>query len=541
MRVPVRTVLLTAAALAGLVSAGCAKRDNEAFYQSGLIYCSESNPVNFNPQLDTSGTTSDATSHQIYDRLLDFDPESGRIVASLASSWLVSEDGLTYTFQLRKDIEFHTTKYFTPTRPFNADDVIFSINRWRLPSHPFHNVSGGRYPYFESLGIAENIAAVNRVNGYRVEIQLRQRDSSFLANLATDFSVILSKEYADKLMSIGVPERIDHFPIGTGPFKFGSYRKDHYIRYSRNSTYWRGIASTERLIYDITPRSSLRLAKLITGECDAIAFPAQTELDIIRNSEELTLAEKPGLNIGFWAFNTERPPFDNPDVRRALAFAIDKNTLLEAVYFDSATRAKTLLPAASWAYQPDADDTAYNPVLARKLLDDAGVEPGFSMTIWAMPVERAYNPNAAKMAELIQRYLADVGITVTIVSYDWTTFRRHLREGLHDSVLIGWSADNGDPDNFYRPLLSCGAIPSGTNRAMWCDEQYDELLNEALQTEDIRRRRAIYQQVNRLLYEKLPLVPIAHAYRYQAYRSDLEGMIINPFGGVRFGGVNKAQ
>lgn len=539
MTVRANALLLLSSAL--LVLTGCSKTENNAFYQSGIVYCSESNPVFFNPQLDTSGTTSDATSHQIYDRLLDFDPNNGRIVPSLATSWMVSDDGLTYTFQLRKDVTFHTTPYFTPTRNFNADDVLFSINRWRLPSHPFHNVSGGRYPYFESLGLAENIANVERVNGYRVEITLYNRDSSFLANLATDFSVILSAEYGDRLMDRGIPERIDHFPVGTGPYIFDDYRKDHYIRYIRNDNYWKHEDSAKRLIYDITPKSSLRLAKLLTSECDAIAFPAQTELDVIRSHEELTLSEKPGLNIGFWAFNTQRPPFDNPDVRRALAFAIDKNTLLEAVYFDSATRAKTLLPAASWAYQGDADDTAYNPVLARKLLDDAGVEPGFSMTIWAMPVERAYNPNAAKMAELIQRYLADVGIRAEIVSYDWATFRRHLREGLHDSVLIGWSADNGDPDNFYRPLLSCGAIPSGTNRAMWCNEDYDKLLNEALETEDIERRKAIYQQVNRLLYERLPIVPIAHAYRYQAFRNELNGMTINPYGGVRFGGVTKSQ
>ena len=530
-------VILTTA----LVVAACSKSPQESFYQSGIVYCSESNPVNFNPQLDTSGTTSDATSHQIYGRLLDFEPDTGRIVPSLAESWLVSDDGLTYTFQLRKDVHFHTTEYFTPSRTFNADDVLFSINRWRLPSHPYHNVSGGRYPYFESLGLAENIANVSRINGYRVEITLHRRDSSFLANLATDFSVILSEEYAQYLLNRGVPERIDHFPLGTGPFKFDSYRKDHHIRYQRNDEYWKNETTAQHLIYDITPKSSLRLAKLITGECDAIAFPAQTELDIIRNRENLLLAEKPGLNIGFWAFNTQRPPFDNPDVRRALAFAIDKNTLLEAVYLGSATRAKTLLPGASWAYQEDADDTAYNPVLARQLLDDAGVEPGFTMTIWAIPVERAYNPNAAKMAELIQRYLADVGIRATIVTYDWTTFRRHLREGLHDSVLIGWAADNGDPDNFYRPLLSCGAIPSGTNRAMWCNNDYDKLLNEALQTEDTAQRKAIYQQVNRLLYEQLPIVPIAHAYRYRAYRDELEGMTINPYGGVRFGGVSKAQ
>lgn len=570
---------LTVALCTALLIVSCAKQNKKAFYNTGIIYCSESNPVTFNPQLDTSSTTSDATSHQLYDRLLDFDPDSGRIVPSLASSWLVTNDGLTYAFQLRRDVKFHQTHYFTPTRNFNADDVIFSINRWRLPSHPYHSVSGGRYPYFESLGLAQNIASVERVNGYRVEITLHRRDSSFLANLATDFAVILSQEYATTLFEAGSPSKIDILPVGTGPFKFESYRKDRFIKYLRHEDYWRkselrgddnvassadefdnrsnvdanwqdnlqlngnisndDVAHVQQLIFDITPRSSLRLAKLMTGECDATAFPAQTELEVIRARNDLTLAEKPGLNIGFWAFNTQRPPFDNPDVRRALAAAIDKNTLLEAVYFDSATRAKTLLPAASWAFQNDADDTAYNPVLARQLLANAGVNEGFSMTIWAMPVERAYNPNATKMAELIQRYLQDVGIEATIVSYDWATFRRHLQDGLHDSVLIGWSADNGDPDNFYRPLLSCGAIPSGTNRAMWCDEDYDRLLNEALKTDDIDERTAIYHQVNRLLYERLPLVPIAHAYRYQAYREELNGVVINPFGGVRFGGVEK--
>ena len=531
---PLLLCLLTLTAISA-----CSKKDTDKFYQSGILYCSESAPVNFNPQLDTSATTSDATAHQLYDRLLDFDAETGRIVSSLASSWRVSEDGLTYTFQLRKEVAFHSTSYFTPSRTFNADDVLFSINRWRQPGHPFHDISGGRYPYFESLGIAQNIQTVKRINGYRVEIILKERDSSFLANLATDFSVILSKEYADTLVNRSQPERIDHYPVGTGPYKFESYRKDHYIRYRAHEAYWQDKDSTDRLIYDITPKSSLRLAKLMTGECDAIAFPAQTELDIIRNRPDLELAEKPGLNVGFWAFNTQRPPFDNPDFRQALAHAIDKNTLLEAVYFDSASRAKSLLPVASWAYQNDAEDTAYNPVLAKRLLDKAGIEPGFTMTIWAMPIERAYNPNAAKMAELIQRYLSDVGINVNIVTYDWTTFRRHLREGLHDSVLIGWSADNGDPDNFYRPLLSCGAIPSGTNRAMWCNERYDELLNQALETEDLAKRKAIYMQVNALLNKELPIVPIAHAFRYQAYRKELKGMQINPYGSIRFGGVTK--
>ncbi|MFC3095007.1 ABC transporter substrate-binding protein [Alteromonas sediminis] len=524
-----------------LLLLGCTEQSDWVKAQSAIIYCSESDPVTFNPQLDTGATTSDATAHQIYSRLLDFDPETGQIVPALASSWSISNDGLVYIFQLRKDVNFHMTRYFTPSRTFNADDVIFSFNRWRDPAHPYHRVSGGQYPYFDSLGLADNIEDIKRINGYRIEIHLKQRDSSFIAHLATDFSVILSAEYGDHLLSQNKPEKIDRFPIGTGPFKFVSYQRGQAIRYRAHAGYWGQTQTADTLIFDITQKSSLRMAKLITGECDAIAFPSQSELSVIRERADLTLTQQPALNIGFWAFNTQKPPFDNPDVRRALAYAIDKNTLLETVYLGNATRAKTLVPSASWAFHESSHDTAYNPVLSRQLLDRAKIPRGFTMTIWAMPVERSYNPNARKMAELLQQYLADVGINAQIITYDWNTFREKLGKGEHQSVLIGWSADNGDPDNFYRPLLSCDAIPSGTNRAMWCNEEYDRLIYSALQTDDVEARQAIYEDVNELLYENLPLIPIAHALRYQVYRNELKGLRINPYGGVRFAGVIKAQ
>lgn len=506
---------------------------------SGVVYCSEGSPSSFNPQLDTSGTTSDASAHQIYDRLLDFDPLTGKIVPGLASSWLVSDDGLTYTFQLRKRVNFHKTEYFTPKRQFNADDVMFSIDRWRVADHPYHKVSGGVYPYFTSLGLNDIIKDVKRINGYRVELELNRPDSSFLANLATDFAVILSAEYADQLALVDQKKRIDSYPVGTGPFKFISFRKNRFIRFQRHLGYWKHQRAPQKLIYDITQSSSLRLAKLMTGECDAIAFPAHSELSIIQQRADLRLDDKPGLNVGFWAFNTSKAPFDNPEVRKALAMAIDKNTLIEAVYFGSAVAAKGLLPPSSWAYQSELVDTNYNPIMAKKLLEENGISDGFSMNIWAMPVERAYNPNARKMAELMQNYLQQVGIEVNIVSYEWSTFRQRLKQGLHDSVLIGWSADNGDPDNFYRPLLTCSAIDSGTNRAMWCSPEYDSYINEALKYSDIEQRSIYYHKANQLLNEQLPLFPIAHANRYQAYRNDLGGVVINPFGGIRFGDVEK--
>jgi cationic peptide transport system substrate-binding protein len=504
-----------------------------------IVFCSEGSPASFNPQLDTSGTTVDASSHQIYDRLIDFDPVTGDIVPALATSWLASDDGKTYTFQLRKKVSFHQTQTFTPTRFFNADDVLFSIDRWRLADHPYHAISGGSYPYTDSLDLGSLITQVKRLNGYRVEITLNKPESSFLANLATDFSVILSAEYANKLISRNQKELIDHKPIGTGPYQLSSFRQDHYIRYKKHLEYWRQIELTDKLIFDITPSSSLRLAKLLTAECDAIALPAHSELEVIRKQENLVLDEKPGLNIGFWAFNTSKPPFDNPKVRRALGMAIDRNVLIEAIYYNNAITAKNIVPPTSWAFQADVKPLSYNPSAAKKLLREQGIPDGFSMNVWAMPVQRAYNPNAIKMAELIQAYLQEVGIQVNIISYEWSTFRERLTEGLHDSVLIGWSADNGDPDNFYRPLLSCAAIKSGTNRAMWCSQEYDLLINQALEYTEISERTYFYGKANELLAEQLPLIPIAHASRYQAYRKELSGLVINPYGGVRFGGVKK--
>jgi cationic peptide transport system substrate-binding protein len=506
---------------------------------SGIVYCSEGSPTGFNPQLDTSGTTVDASSHQIYDRLLDFDPLSGNVLPGLASSWDISEDGMRYTFQLRKNVEFHHTAYFTPSREFNADDVIFSFDRWRLIDHPYHYVSGGAYPYVDSLSLDELIVSINRINAYRVEFILNKPQSSFLANLATDFAVILSAEYGEKLLESKQAERIDNFPIGTGPYKFVSFRQDSFVRYVRNDNYWQPLRLTEKLIFDITPSSSLRLAKLITGECDAIGLPAHSELDIIRQSKGLVLDEKPGLNVGFWAFNTAKPPFDKAEVRRALAMAIDKNAIIEAIYFDSAVPAKNIVPPTSWAFQAEQKSISYNPSGAKKLLADNGVKPGFTMEIWAMPVERAYNPNAIKMAELIQGYLQAVGIKVDIVSFEWSTFRERLKQGIHDSVLIGWSADNGDPDNFYRPLLSCGAINSGTNRAFWCSPEYDVLINQALQYTGIEDRQYFYFKANELIAQEVPLLPIAHASKYQAFRSELVGFEINALGGVKFAGAVK--
>ena len=316
--------------------------------EQGLVYCSEGDPSVFNPQLTTIGTTIDATSNQLYNRLVEYNPRLGKLEPALAKSWSISDDGRTYTFALRDDVVFHQTKFFKPSRLFSAIDVAFSFNRIITPTHPYHDVSGGNYPFFNSIDLPNTINRIEVIDPHTVTFHLSSRDSSFLANLATDFAVILSQEYGDYLLSAGQPQLIDIKPVGTGPFILESHYKDNFIRYKSNEHYWNGAPQIKQLVYDITPKSTNRIAKIMTGDCDVSALPQSSELDVIRRNIKLELQVQTGLNVAYWAFNNQAPPFDRLIVRQALAHAINKRAIVKAVYYGSATTAKTVFPPLSW-------------------------------------------------------------------------------------------------------------------------------------------------------------------------------------------------
>ncbi|MDN7123614.1 ABC transporter substrate-binding protein [Pseudidiomarina sp. 1APP75-32.1] len=502
--------------------------------RNGIVYCSEGNPESFNPQLGTSGTTIDATSAQLYDRLLDYDDAQQKFRPALAESWQALDQGKRYRFMLRPNVNFHSAPWFTPSRHFNADDVVFSFKRWLEESHPYHEVNGGNYPFFTASGLNRLITDVVAVNATTVDFYLKRSDSSFLANLATDFAIILSAEYGAELLARGEPDLIDKQPIGTGPFVFEEFRKDLIIRYHRHDDYWRDPARIEQLVYSITQNANKRMLKLITGECDVIPYPLVEELTELDTGDEIQISSTVNPNIAFWAFNTDHPPFDNVLVRRALASAVNREAIIQTIYNGNARLATGVLPETSWAYSPVDQTYGYDPERAQALLAAAGFEEGFEFDIWAMPVQRAYNPNAQKMAELIQSDLAQIGVRANIVSYEWNAFRRRLARDEHDSVLIGWIADNADPDNFFRPLLSCAALNVGTNRANWCEPEFDQLLMQAISEPETDSRKKLYQEIENWIYREAPLVPIANSMRFQAHRSDIHGVEVPAYGGVNF-------
>lgn len=512
---------------------GCQPAALDDAKPEGLVYCAEGAPESFNPQLVTSGTTIDAISQHLYDRLLDIDPVSGQLQPGLALSWQVSDDGLHYRFQLRSDVTFHHTSYFEPSRPLQAMDVEFTFNRMLDHRHPYYR-SSAEYPYFDSVGWQDLVKQVQATGLHEVEFILNQPDSSFLSVLATDFAAILSAEYGAQLIKTGQPALLDSRPVGTGPFMFANYSKNQLIRYHKNSAYWRKSVQLPQLVIDIVPDNTKRLAKLLTQECDIAQLPRLAELKMLAERPGFVVTEQTSMNVGYWAFNTQKPPFNSVKVRQALALAVDKQNILQAVYFNQAQTANSVLPPNSWAYEKNLPALPFDLQKARQLLTDAGYPKGFTMDIWAMPVQRPYNPNAQKMAELLQADLAKIGVRARVVSFEWNAFRRKLRDGEHDSVLIGWSADNADPDNFFRPLLSCAAAISGGNRANWCNENFDQLIGSALLTTEQQQRRSYYLAAQQFLQQQMPLVPIAHSKKFQVQNNRVQHVSINPYGGINF-------
>lgn len=522
--------------LAGaLLLAGCQPQAKSAA-QAGLIYCSEGAPQTFNPQLTNLSTTLDAVSFPLYDRLLEVNPITLAIEPRLASHWQMSQDGLTYTFTLRKGVMFHHNAAFVPSRSLNADDVVFTFTRLIDTHSPYNPVSGGRYPYFHSLGLDRLITSVHR-QGEQVVFTLSRPNAAFLADLASAYAVILSAEYGEQLLRAGTPEQLDRQPIGTGPYRFKEYRDRQFIRYQRHDAYWKGPAHLEQLVFDITPRSAKRLAKLLTGECDVMGYPAASQVKVIQEHDDLALSVQSGMNVAFLALNTRQPPFNDVRVRQALAYAINRENLQQAVYFGTGEVARALLPSLSWGYDPATVLPSPDLVLARKLLAEAGLGQGFEMTLLLQSGTRPYNPDPRKSAQLIRNDLAAIGIRVKIQVQEWSVMQRTLEAGRYDAVLTGWQADNTDPDSFFRQLLGCHAIAAGSNVSRWCDPGFEQLLDDAVSSAQMGFRIRNYYYAQQMLTSQMPLIPLAHALQTQASRRDVQGLIMTPLGGTLFNGA----
>jgi dipeptide transport system substrate-binding protein len=506
-----------------------------------LVYCSEASPEGFDPGLYTGGQTFDASSRTVYNRLVEFKHGSTEIEPGLAESWTVSDDGKEYTFKLRKGVKFQTTEFFTPTRELNADDVIFSFERQLKKDNPWNKyVEGAAWEYSDGMGFPDLIKSIEKVDDLTVKFVLNRPEAPFIADLGMDFSSIMSKEYADSLQKDGKVGQLNQMPLGTGPYTFVAYQPDAVIRYKANPDYWHGKEKIDDLVFAITTDAAVRAQKLKAGECHIMPYPNAADVAELKKDTNLTVLEQPGLNVSYLAYNTMQAPFDKPEVRRALNMAINKQSIVDAVFQGAAQVAKNPIPPTMWSYNEATVDDKYDPEAAKKALEAAGVKD-LKMKIWAMPVSRPYMLNARRAAELIQADLAKAGVTAEIVSYEWAEYLKLSKDKTRDgAVILGWTGDNGDPDNFLDTLLGCDAV-GGNNRAQWCNKEFNDLTKKAKITADQAERTKLYQQAQEVFKREAPWATLDHSIAFNPISKKVSGYVMDPLGIHRFDGVDISE
>ena len=436
----------------------------------------------------------------IYDTLVQYQDNSTEIEPALAESWEITSDGLIWTFYLRRNIDFHDGT------PFNADAVLFSLNRQHDTNHPFHQI-GGPYIYWADTGLAKTVKKITKIDDHTIQIELNQPYAPFIYALTIPAFAIVSPTALREHK-----QDFTNHPVGTGPFSFLRWDRNEKIILKANSSYWGGKPGVDLLVFRSIPENSVRLIELQSGNIQAMEFPNPDDLPLIRQDKNLKIIEKAGMNVGYLALNMDKEPFDKRQVRLAINYAIKKDDIVAQLYQGLGVPAKNPIPPNMWSYAEDTQPYAYDPDLARQLLTEAGYSNGFEVTLWALPVPRPYIPNGRMLAEIIQSDLKQIGIQTEIMSPDWGTYLEKTKNGQHDMAMLGWSADFADPDNFLYYLLSKESAkkPAG-NIAFYRSDEMQTILDQARIETKMDARTQLYKQAQALFHHDVPWVPLAHA------------------------------
>lgn len=503
--------------------AGCSSSSNKGGGKSGsgssgkevLIYGRGADTTSLDPAVVTDGESLKVT-NQIYDTLVNYKGQTTEVGPGLAESWDISKDGKTYTFHLHQGVKFHDGS------DFNADAVVYNFDRWK------NGKDEGKFAYYVSMfggfGDKSVIQKTKAIDDHTVEMTLKTPFAPFLKDLAMSPFAIASpkalKKYGDKY---GVTAA-----VGTGPFKFKSWKHKDTITLEKNDDYWqKGDPKLDGVIFKVIPDNTARLNALKNGEIDLMDGLNPTDLKDAKSNANLQVIERPPMNVGYLGFNVEKKPFNNPQVREALNHAVDKQALIDAFFSGQATPAKNPMPSSISGYNDAIQSYDFNLDEAKKLLAKAGYPNGFKTELWTMSNPRDYLPNPDKIAEAIAHNFKKIGVDAKIVNYEWTTYIDKLKKGEQPMYLLGWTGDNGDPDNFLYTLLSTDAIGSN-NYSRYSNADVDKLLKEAQTVTDENKRQDIYKQVQDLLHKEAPWIPLIHSNPMLVSSKKVSGYVTHP-------------
>ena len=479
----IRTIgcLMIAAIL--VFSVGCRKDEpaNFNFVLSG-------NPDTLDPH-KTSGTLTFQTIRSVYDTLVEPDAE-GKLIPALAESWEVSPDSLTWTFHLRKKVEFHNGDGFT------SADVRATLERVVAEETAS--------PHASEFAV---IRAITTPDDYTVKLTLSEPSAPLLSSLASGWGAILPA---------GLIETDHDFslqPVGTGPFRFAEWIADGKIVFEKNTGYWmKGYPKVDTLTMNIIVERSVQVQALIAGELDAIFNVNQEDVPLLENDPGVRVEKNLTSLVMVMAMNTGKPPLDNLKVRQAINHAIDKRTVLEIAY-GGGVPIGTFMDYNDPYYEDYSSLYPYNPDTARELLKEAGVT---SDTVFEMVLPQIYEPHV-RAGELYQEMLTKVGLHVEIRMVDWPTWISDVYRGAkYDFTVIGHT---GKLD----PAGRLGGYGTEKTYVRWVNEEAAALIDEAGKSIDFDTRKRLYGRALEIMAVEVPFVFTGTSYRNVATRAEITG------------------
>ncbi len=506
--------------------------------QDTFIFGAQGEPVCLDPAIITDGISGRVT-NQIFEGLVKFDKDTTNPVASLAEKWTTSADGKVWTFTLRKGVKFHDGT------DFNADAVVKNFDYWKNTKNPTHDAQvkagqifdyyGAQFGGFDGDSIITDVKAVDATT---VQFTLSSPQGPFLNNLAMFVFTFWSPTALEKA---GVNSC--KTPVGTGPYKFVEWKANEQVTLTAFADYWDkpNAAKMKNVIIRNIPNNSSRLLALSAGEIHGMEGMEPRDVTAVKANAKFKLLLRPANTTGYVAFNYKVTEFQDIKVRQAFAQAINKAPIVASFYGGTGAVTNQFQPPALWGYNKDLKDWPYDAAAAKKLLADAGFPNGISeitfdgkkmpLEFWYMPVSRPYYPNPKDIATAIAADWAKAGINVTLQTVDWATYLDKRSKGLLPLYMLGWTGDNGDPDNFvcYFFCLDAKDQPRA-NEGFFPEKDISDVLKKAATLTKQEERAPLYRQAEQMIHDKVSRVFIANNQPPLAFLANVDGYVPNPTG-----------
>ena len=528
--------------VAGVASAGFGPHSPAGAANATLVYAGAADPTYLDPALVSDGESFRVTK-QIYEGLVDFAPGTTRVVPSLATSWSVSRNGRSYTFNLRRGVRFHDGT------AFNARAVCANFDRWYNFSGPFRDASATYYYQQIFAGFRGQEKALYQscraARSHRAVITLRRKNGPFLPSLvlsafAMQSPAAMARWGANQgAIQNGVFRPTGSYafqhPTGTGPFRLQSWVVGQRVVLTRNPTYWGRRPRMARIIIRPIADNTARVQALQTGEVLGMDLLAPQLVSTVRGNRRLKVLSRPAFNVAYVTIQSSKPPMNDIRVRRAVAYGLNRQLVVRSFYAGRAVVAHEFMPPSLPGYEPKVTKYSFNPNRARQLLRQANCGPPCRIEFWyPTGVSRPYMPDPKANFEAFRASLEQSGFDVEARSAPWRPdYVANVNQGTAGHLnLIGWTGDYADADNFIGTFFQGGSPQFGFNNA-----QLNRILDRAEQETNQARRIRFYKQANRLIMQQLPGVPYAHSTPALGFDRRVRGYFTSPIGTDEFNTV----